>query len=63
MLDLFPNREVPDFSLFDTSPFNLDYFDVDGWNSDNGSGTYAVAGTSPTLGDGDRTMTGVSYAK
>lgn len=31
MLLLFPDGELPDFSQIDTSPLNLDIFDVDDW--------------------------------
>ncbi|KIX03502.1 uncharacterized protein Z518_07055 [Rhinocladiella mackenziei CBS 650.93] len=41
MLELFPDGDLPDLSPFDTSPFNLDYFDFERLSS----ATSAVVGT------------------
>ncbi|KAK6371287.1 hypothetical protein LTS17_009018 [Exophiala oligosperma] len=52
MLDLFPDGDVPDLSQFDTSPFNLDYFDLEMLS---GSGT-----SGQDSGGGARLPTGVN---
>lgn len=33
MLELFPNGELPDLALLETSPLNLDYLDITEWNN------------------------------
>lgn len=35
LINSFPNGEMMDFSLFDTSPLSLDYFELDAWNPGN----------------------------
>jgi hypothetical protein len=32
MLELFPDGELPDLSLLETTPMNLDYLDMTDWN-------------------------------
>jgi hypothetical protein len=50
MLDLFPDGELPDFSAFDTSPLNLDHFDLEGWSEHSipGSGGGCLEGAATT---------------
>lgn len=50
MLDLFPDGDVPDLSQFDTSPFNLDYFDLEMLSSTSGQ-DLAGAGPSTRMND------------
>lgn len=33
MLELFPDGELPDLALLETSSLNLDYLDITDWNS------------------------------
>lgn len=37
MLELFPNGELPDPSIWETGTLNLDYLDTTDWNSTAGS--------------------------
>ncbi len=32
MLDLFPSGELPDMSVFESGAWNLDQFEMEGWN-------------------------------
>jgi hypothetical protein len=33
MLGLLPNGDIPDLSQFESNPLNLDYFEIEGWET------------------------------
>ncbi|MCJ1471554.1 hypothetical protein MMC13_000194 [Lambiella insularis] len=50
MLELFPNGDLPDLALLDTSPLSLDYLDMAAWNG-AAAGTRELAAANTAMSD------------